>query len=81
MATRKPKSKEPADVVLNKFLQKNGILLATKQLQISQSTDGSVTIRGSQPTAIYKEDIPVTPGAQGAPGVKPVASKNGPAKK
>ena len=63
MADRKPTSKKPADIILNQFLEKNGILLAMKDLPISRSTDGSITIRPAQPTAIYKEDIPKNPQA------------------
>ena len=55
---RKPKSKEPADVVLNKFLTDNGILLAMTEMQISKSTDGSITLRSARPTAVYVEDVP-----------------------
>ena len=55
---RKPKSKEPADVVLNKFLTDNGILLAMTEMQMSKSTDGSITLRPARPTAVYAADVP-----------------------
>lgn len=83
MVDRKPKTKEPADVVLNRFLEKNGILLATKDLPISKSTDGSITIRPSQPTAVYEEDVKAAQ-AQAAQAAKvnpPIVNKNGEAKK
>lgn len=81
MVDRKPKSKEPADVVLNKFLEKSGILLGMKDLPVSRGTDGSVTIRSSQPTAVYKADVQATQAAKAAKANQPVIGKNGEAKK
>ena len=66
---RKPQSKLPADVTLNNFLKEKGILLAMAQMQISKGSDGSITLRPTQPTAVYVEDVPKrdVPPAPGAP--------------
>ncbi len=87
MVDRKPKSKESADVILNKFLTKNGILLATEELPVSRSTDGSITVRPSKPVAIYEADVKAAAAAKAASSNQPIqpnqpiVSKNGEAKK
>ena len=62
MSKRKPTppvadQKEPADQVLNKFLQEHDILLATGQQRVTHTQDGLIVIDRPTTTAVYKDEI------------------------
>ena len=62
MSKRKPTplvadQKEPADQVLNKFLQEHGILLATSQQRVTHTNDGLIVIDRPNTTAVYKNQV------------------------
>lgn len=61
--TRKPKApakKEPAQLVLNKFLQEKGILIGTAAPEISSTNNGSILINAPKVIAVYKEQAGAT---------------------
>ena len=56
---RKPQSqsKEPAQIVLNRFLKDNNILIGTKPSDISTTSNGSIVIGPPQVIAVYGDEV------------------------
>jgi len=51
-----PSTRESAQIVLNKFLKENGILIGTNRPRIDFTDSGAMIISPSTIIAIYEED-------------------------
>ena len=53
----KPPVREPAQVVVNKFMKEKNILLALGQPKISQTDDGLIVIGKPNIISFYKDEV------------------------